>query len=34
MFATADGAVRGLTFDIEQEALNNLAGMADGQLVK
>lgn len=34
MFATADGAVRGLSFDIEQDTLNNLAGMADGQIVK
>jgi hypothetical protein len=31
MFATADGAVRGLSFTIEQETLNNLAGMADGE---
>ena len=34
MFATADGAVRGLSFDIEQDTLNNLAGMADGQIAK
>ena len=34
MFATADGAVRGLSFTIEQETLNALAGMADGQTVK
>ena len=31
MFATADGAVRALSFAIEQETLNNLAGMADGE---
>ena len=30
MFATSDGAVRGLSFDIEQQTLNELAGMADG----
>ncbi len=34
MFATADGAVRGLSFDIQQDTLNTLAGMADGQTVK
>ena len=34
MFATADGAVRGLSFAIEQETLNALAGMADGLTVK
>ena len=31
MFATADGAVHALSFAIEQETLNNLAGMADGE---
>ena len=31
MFATADGAVRGLSFTIEQETFNRLAGMADGE---
>ncbi len=31
MFATADGAVRILSFTIEQETLNRLAGMADGE---
>ena len=31
MFATADGAVHPLSFAIEQETLNNLAGMADGE---
>ena len=31
MFATADGAVRGLSSAIEQETLNSLAGMADGE---
>ena len=31
MFATADGAVHALSFGIEQETLNNLAGMADGE---
>ena len=30
MFATSDGAVRGLSFGIEQQTLNELAGMADG----
>ena len=34
MFATADGAVRGLSFNIQQDTLNTLAGMADGQTVK
>ena len=33
MFATADGAVRGLSFTIEQETFNRLAGMADGEIL-
>jgi len=33
MFATADGAVRGLSFTIEQKTLNSLAGMADGEVL-
>jgi len=33
MFATADGAVRGLSFIIEQETFNRLAGMADGDIL-
>ena len=34
MFASADGAVRGFSFNIKQNTLNTLAGMADGQTVK
>ena len=33
MFATADGAVRGLSFTLEQETFNRLAGMADGDIL-
>jgi hypothetical protein len=33
MFATADGAVRGLSFTIGQKTLNSLAGMADGEVL-
>ena len=33
MFATADGAGRGLAFTIEQKTLNSLAGMADGEVL-
>ena len=33
MFATADGAVRGLSFTIEPETFNRLAGMADGEIL-
>ena len=33
MFATADGAVRGLSFALEQETFNRLAGMADGDIL-
>ena len=33
MFATADGAVRGLSFTLEQETFNRLAGMADSDIL-
>ncbi len=33
MFATADGAVRGLTSTIDQKTLDRLAGMADGEIL-
>ena len=33
MFATADGAVRGLSFTLEQETFNRLAGMAGGDIL-
>jgi hypothetical protein len=33
MFATADGAVRGLSSTIDQKTLDRLAGMADGEIL-